>query len=144
MTKVWSVIAVALILGGMGSAALAVGTTTQSADAVTQPADATTQPAAPEKSAPAETQNENVVPIEAQVAASWAKALSTIGACLGAAIAAAGGGLGVGKIGSSCIESIARQPEAARDMFAPMVVAAGMVEVGMLFAIVVCLMGIMG
>jgi hypothetical protein len=29
-------------------------------------------------------------------------------------------------------------------MFAPMVVAAGMVEVGMLFAIVVCLMGILG
>jgi F0F1-type ATP synthase membrane subunit c/vacuolar-type H+-ATPase subunit K len=69
----------------------------------------------------------------------WAKAVSVIGACLGAALAAAGGGYGVARIGSGCIESIARQPEAARDMFAPMVVAAGMVEVGMLFAIVVCL-----
>jgi F-type H+-transporting ATPase subunit c len=68
------------------------------------------------------------------------KAMARIGACLGAAIAAAGGAYGVGKIGGACIESIARQPEAARDMFAPMVVAAGMVEVGMLFAIVVSLL----
>ncbi len=126
MMKVWSVIAVVLILGAMGSAALA-------AEAQPQPADA--------KEA---VKVEEPVNVEAEVAASWAKALSTIGACIGAAIAAAGGGLGVGKIGSSCIESIARQPEAARDMFAPMVVAAGMVEVGMLFAIVVCLMGILG
>lgn len=118
MMKAWSVIAVALILGATAGTVLA-------ADAKTPP--------------PGKAAN-----VEAEVAASWAKALSTIGACLGAAIAAAGGGLGVGRIGSSCIDSIARQPEAARDMFAPMVVAAGMVEVGMLFAIVVCLMGILG
>lgn len=118
MTKAWSVIAVVLIIGAMAGPVLA-------ASAETQPA-------------------KQAVSNEATVAASWAKAVATVGACIGAAIAAAGGGLGVGKIGSSCIESIARQPEAARDMFAPMVVAAGMVEVGMLFAIVVCLMGILG
>lgn len=117
MTKVWSVIAVVLILG----------------------ATAGTVMAAPETQPAGDTENSEVA-----AAAHWAKALATVGACLGAAIAAMGGGLGVGKIGSSCIESIARQPEAARDMFAPMVVAAGMVEVGMLFAIVVCLMGILG
>jgi F-type H+-transporting ATPase subunit c len=72
----------------------------------------------------------------------WAKSIAVIGACFGAALAAAGGGYGVSKIGAACIESIARQPEAARDMFAPMVVAAGMVEVGMLFAIVVCLVSL--
>jgi len=75
-------------------------------------------------------------------AGSWATSIGRIGACLGAAGAAAGGAYGVSRIGGSCIESIARQPEAARDMFAPMVVAAGMVEVGMLFAIVVCLLSI--
>ena len=73
----------------------------------------------------------------------WAKSVAVIGACLGAALAAAGCGYGVAKIGAGCIESIARQPEAARDMFAPMVVAAGMVEVGMLFAIVVCLVSVL-
>jgi F-type H+-transporting ATPase subunit c len=106
-----------LILGAMAGPLLA--------------ADAKTQPAG------------EVAKDEATAAASWSRALSVIGACIGAAIAAAGGGYGVGRIGSACIESIARQPEAARDMFAPMVVAAGMVEVGMLFAIVVCLISIM-
>jgi F-type H+-transporting ATPase subunit c len=72
----------------------------------------------------------------------WSKAVAIIGACLGAALAALGGAYGVSRIGGQCIESIARQPEAARDMFAPMVVAAGMVEVGMLFAIVVCLLSL--
>jgi len=73
---------------------------------------------------------------------SWSKAVATLGACFGAALAAMAGGFGVSRIGGACIESIARQPEAARDMFAPMVVAAGMVEVGMLFAIVVCLLSL--
>jgi len=116
MAKVWSVIAVVLILGVTAGTVMA----------------------APETQPAGDTDSDVLV------AAHWAKALATVGACIGAAIAAMGGGLGVGKIGASCIESIARQPEAARDMFAPMVVAAGMVEVGMLFAIVVCLMGILG
>ena len=117
MTKTWSVIALVLILGAMAGPILA--------------ADAETKPAA------------KVVSADAAIAASWSKSIAVVGACIGAALAAIGGGLGVGRIGSACIESIARQPEAARDMFAPMVVAAGMVEVGMLFAIVVCLLGIL-
>jgi F0F1-type ATP synthase membrane subunit c/vacuolar-type H+-ATPase subunit K len=80
---------------------------------------------------------------EKEAPASWTRAVAMIGACIGAALAAAGGAYGVARIGSGCIESIARQPEAARDMFAPMVVAAGMVEVGMLFAIVVCLVTVL-
>jgi len=116
MMTLWRVFGLLLILGALASPALADGPTTQPADQ-------------------ADT--------SAAVAASWAKSLSVVGACIGAALAAIGGGLGVGRIGSACIESIARQPEAARDMFAPMVVAAGMVEVGMLFAIVVCLLGIL-
>ncbi len=72
------------------------------------------------------------------------KALSIIGSCLGAALSTVAGGYGIARIGSSCIESIARQPEAGAAMFAPMVVAAAMVEGGMLFAIVVCLLGVLG
>ena len=72
------------------------------------------------------------------------KALGIVGACLGAGLAAIGGGFGIARIGASCIESIARQPEAGGAMFAPMVVAAAMVEGGMLFAIVVCLLGVLG
>ena len=69
--------------------------------------------------------------------------LCYMGACLGAALAAIGGGMGIAKIGISCLESVARQPEAAGAMFAPMVVAAAMIEGGMLFAIVVCLFAIL-
>jgi len=73
----------------------------------------------------------------------WAKGVAIIGACLGAGLAAFGGGYGIARIGGACIESIARQPEAGNAMFAPMVIAAAMVEGGMLFAIVVCLLGVL-
>jgi len=72
-----------------------------------------------------------------------ARGLAIIGACWGAGFAAVAGGIGIGRIGGSCIEAIARQPEAAGALFAPMIISAAMVEGGMLFAIVVCLMGIL-
>jgi len=72
------------------------------------------------------------------------RGLAIGGACVGAGIAAIGGGFAVARIGGNCIESMARQPEAAGAMFAPMIVTAAMVEGGMLFAIVVCLLGVLG
>jgi len=63
-----------------------------------------------------------------------------LGACFAAAAAAAGGGLAIAKIGSKCLDSMARQPEAAGQMFGPMLIAAAMVEGAMLFAILVCLL----
>jgi len=72
-----------------------------------------------------------------------ASGIALIGACLGAAACVVGGGFAIARIGSACIEAIARQPEAAGAMFAPMIVAAAMIEGGMLFAIVVCLVGMM-
>ena len=66
--------------------------------------------------------------------------LSMVGICLGAGLTAIGGGMAIAKIGAACIESIARQPEAGGSMFAPMVVAAAMIEGAMLFAILVCLL----
>jgi F-type H+-transporting ATPase subunit c len=65
------------------------------------------------------------------------------GACFGAGVAAVGGGLAVSRIGGNCIEAMARQPEAAGAMFTPMIVTAAMVEGGMLFAMVICLMAIL-
>ncbi len=66
--------------------------------------------------------------------------LAMVGICLGAGLTAIGGGMAIAKIGAACIESIARQPEAGGSMFAPMVVAAAMIEGAMLFAILVCLL----
>ena len=72
------------------------------------------------------------------------RGIAIVGACFGAGMCAIGGGYAIARIGSKCIESIARQPEAAGTMFAPMIVSAAMVEGGMLFAIVVCLLGVLG
>ncbi len=68
------------------------------------------------------------------------KGVALLGAAVGAGLAAIGGGYAVARVGSHCIESMARQPEAAGSMFAPMIVTAAMIEGAMLFAIVVSLM----
>jgi len=67
-------------------------------------------------------------------------ALAKMGAALGAGIAAIGAGIGIGKIGGNALESIARQPEAAGDIRANMIVAAALIEGVAFFAIIVCLL----
>jgi F-type H+-transporting ATPase subunit c len=62
-------------------------------------------------------------------------------AAIGAGIAALGAGIGIGQIGKGAVESIARQPEAANDIRANMIVAAAFVEAVALFAVVVALLG---
>ena len=51
-----------------------------------------------------------------------------------------GAGLGIGKIGSSAMEGIARQPEASGDIRMSMIIAAALVEGVALLAVVVCLL----
>ena len=63
---------------------------------------------------------------------------------IGAGCAAIGAGIGVGRIGSSALESIARQPEATGDLRANMIVAAALVEGVALFAVIVCLLVALG
>lgn len=67
-----------------------------------------------------------------------------MGAGIGAGIAALGAGVGIGKIGASALESIARQPEATNDIRANMIVAAALVEGAAFFAIVICLLVVLG
>ena len=61
------------------------------------------------------------------------------GAAVGAGIAAIGAGIGIGKIASSAVESIARQPEAAGDIRGATVLTAAFIEGVCLFAVVVCM-----
>lgn len=61
-----------------------------------------------------------------------------LGASFGAAIAAIGAGIGIGKIGSAAMEAIARQPEASSDIRSNMIVIAALVEGVALFAVIVC------
>ncbi len=65
-------------------------------------------------------------------------ALGKVGAAIGAGIAAMAAGSGIGRIGGTAMESIARQPEAAGDIRANMIVAAALIEGVAFFAVVVC------
>lgn len=68
--------------------------------------------------------------------------LGKLGAAIGAGITAVGAGLGIGKIGSSAMEAIARQPEAAGDIRMNMIIIAALVEGVALFAVVVCFLAL--
>lgn len=73
-------------------------------------------------------------------AATAAANFSKMGAAIGAGLAAIGAGIGIGRIGGSAMESIARQPESTGDIRANMIVAAALIEGAVFFAIVVCLL----
>jgi F-type H+-transporting ATPase subunit c len=62
-------------------------------------------------------------------------------AAIGAGLAAIGAGIGIGRIGGSAMEGMARQPEAASKIQAAMIIAAAFVEAVSLFAVVVALLG---
>ncbi len=70
------------------------------------------------------------------------EALLGLGASFGAALAVIGAGLGIGKIGSSAMEAIARQPEAAGDIRSNMIVIAALIEGVALFAVIVCILAL--
>ena len=54
--------------------------------------------------------------------------LAKLGAGLAASIATIGAAMGIGKIGSSALESMARQPEAAGSIQTSMIIAAALIE----------------
>ncbi len=61
-----------------------------------------------------------------------------LGMALGAGLATIGAGLGIGKIGSSAMEAIARQPEASNKIMTNMIIVAALVEGVALFAVAAC------
>jgi F-type H+-transporting ATPase subunit c len=68
--------------------------------------------------------------------------ITILAGCFGAAGCAIGGGMAIARLASTCIESMARQPEAAGSMFLPMIIAAGMIEGAVLFSILVCMLAL--
>ena len=66
--------------------------------------------------------------------------VSKLGAAIGAGLAVIGAGLGIGKIGGSAMEAIARQPEASGDIRMNMIIAAALIEGVALLAVAVCLL----
>jgi len=63
-----------------------------------------------------------------------------LGAGIGAGLSVIGAGIGIGRIGGSALEAIARQPESTGDIRSNMIVAAALVEGVAFFAVVLCLL----
>ena len=57
-------------------------------------------------------------------------------AAIGVGLSVLGAGLGIGRIGSSATEAIARQPEAAGNIQTAMIIAAALIEGVALFGVV--------
>lgn len=62
-----------------------------------------------------------------------------IGATLGAGVTIIGAGWGFGRIGSSALESMARQPEVAAKVQTGMIIIAALLEGATFFALIVCI-----
>ena len=80
----------------------------------------------------------STVLLQAAGAAVWGK----VAGAAGAAVAALAAAWGIGKIGSSAMEAIARQPESAGNIRTAMLIIGALVEGDCLFAIIACLMSI--
>lgn len=65
-----------------------------------------------------------------------------LGGAIGAGLALLGGGLGIGRIGGSAVEAIARQPEAAGPISTAMIITAAMIEGALLFAVLIGLLAV--
>ncbi|HEY5391333.1 MAG TPA: ATP synthase F0 subunit C [Hanamia sp.] len=66
-----------------------------------------------------------------------------MGGAIGAGLAAVGAGIGIGQIGKGAVEGIARQPEAANEIRANMILAAALVEGVALFAVIAGLLAVL-
>lgn len=67
-----------------------------------------------------------------------------LGGAIGAGLVIMGGAAGVGRIGGSAVESMARQPEVAGQISTAMIITAAMVEGATLFAVVVAMLAVFG
>ncbi len=67
-------------------------------------------------------------------------ALGSFGAALGSGLATIGAAIGIGRIGGSAMEAIARQPEASGDIRSSMIISAALIEGVAFFAVITCIL----
>jgi F-type H+-transporting ATPase subunit c len=63
-----------------------------------------------------------------------------VGAGVGAGLAILGAGMGFGRIGSSALESMARQPETAARVQTAMIIIGALLEGATFFALLICML----
>jgi F-type H+-transporting ATPase subunit c len=69
-------------------------------------------------------------------------AYAVIGAVVSCSVIIAGAAFGISRIGSSAVESMARQPEAGGQMFNTMFITAALIEGITFFALLICFMAV--
>ncbi len=72
------------------------------------------------------------------------KGLGMLGGVLGCGLIVIGSAKGIGQLAGSAVEAIARQPEAANRIFTTMIIAAALIEGVTLFAMIICLLAVLG
>ena len=98
--------------------------------------------------APARAADEAPPPDEPVVSPSGGSLLDSIGAKgigggIGAGLVVMGGAAGIGRIGGSAVESMARQPEVAGQISTAMIITAAMIEGATLFAVLGCFLALL-
>ena len=63
-------------------------------------------------------------------------------AAIGAGLSVLGAGIGIGRVGGSAMDAIARQPEATGKIQTAMIIAAALIEGVALFGVVIGLLGL--
>ena len=62
-----------------------------------------------------------------------------LGGAFGAGLVIIGAGMGIGRIGSSAVESMARQPEVAGNIQTAMIISAALIEGATFFGLIICM-----
>ena len=62
-----------------------------------------------------------------------------LGGAFGAGLVIIGAGMGIGRIGSSAVESMARQPEVATSIQTAMIISAALIEGATFFGLIICM-----
>ena len=63
---------------------------------------------------------------------------TNLGGAIGAGLVVMGGAAGIGRVGGSAVESMARQPEASGNISTAMIITAAMIEGATLFGVLGC------
>jgi len=77
----------------------------------------------------------------APLMAQESRPLIAFSGAFGAAVTILGAAFGIARIGSSAVESMARQPEAADAIRGALLLAAALIEGATFFALIVCIIG---
>ena len=91
--------------------------------------------------APAQAQ-EPIAPAAADGSFLSSDGAGRLGGAIGAGLVIMGGAAGIGRIGGSAVESMARQPEVAGSINTAMIITAALIEGATLFAVIVCLLAL--